>query len=610
MAVLHVACKALAGTAVSTLASMAAIMLGATALSTGWSVVAVAQEYQEGNAPQNPPKHHKGNAPKKRPAKYHEGNAPKNPQGKYHEGNAPKNPQGKYHGGNAPQNPPPPNPPAKYQEGNAPPNPPAQNPPAKYQEANAQGNQRPGGGGGSSGGAPGGGAGGAGAGGGGAGGGGAGGGRAAVDPGPRAGAPGAGDPLPGLSQAEIDLFNAAKDQFNQVEAVPDGLGPRYNLDSCGGCHIFPTVGGSSPPTNNPQIASATADGATNTVPSFITANGPIREVRFVNNPDGSPDGGVHDLFTITGRADAPGCVLKQPDFAGAVAANNAIFRIPTPVFGLGLVENTADSTLQAAFDANATMKESLGISGHFNRSGNDGTITRFGWKAQNKSLLIFAGEAYNVEMGVTNENFPNERENDPNCQFNSLPENPTPFVSENTGVPAADFQGDIVLFAIFMRGLAPPTPASTTVTVASAGGSVAGTAAGTGSSTVSRGQQVFANIGCAGCHNPTLTTAKSQATGQSNVTYHSYSDYAVHDMGTGLADRVSQGNANGQEFRSAPLWGAGQRVFFLHDGRTSDIVQAINQHFSEGSEANAVISNYRQLPTSDQQALVYFLRSL
>jgi CxxC motif-containing protein (DUF1111 family) len=410
----------------------------------------------------------------------------------------------------------------------------------------------------------------------------------------------------------VDLFNNGQDQFNEVEDVPNnGLGPRFNLDSCGGCHVFPAAGGSSPPTGNPQVTVANALGAKNTVPAFVTANGPIREARFVNNPDGTPDGGVHDLFTITGRSDAPGCNIQQPDFAGAAAANNVIFRIPTPVFGLGLVEFTSDATLQGAFDANATMKESLGISGHFNRSGNDGTITRFGWKAQNKSLLIFAGEAYNVEMGVTNENFPNERENDPNCQFRSEPNNPTPFVSGATGNPAADFQSDVVLFAIFMRGLAPPTPAAPPAQVASAGGSVAGAAAGTGSSTVSPGQTVFNNIGCAGCHTQSLTTvANTAATGQGNVTYHSFSDYAVHDMGTGLADRVSQGNANGQEFRSAPLWGVGQRVFFLHDGRTADIVEAINQHFSQGSEANTVISNYRQLSTTDQQALVNFLRSL
>ena len=94
------------------------------------------------------------------------------------------------------------------------------------------------------------------------------------------------------------------------------------------------------------------------------------------------------------------------------------------------------------------------------------------------------------------------------------------------------------------------------------------------------------------------------------VTFEPFSDFAVHNMGTGLADRVSQGNANGQEFRSAPLWGVGQRLFFLHDGRTADIVQAILQHASQGSEANTVINNFNQLSAADKQALVDFLRSL
>jgi len=436
--------------------------------------------------------------------------------------------------------------------------------------------------------------------------------QGANDPGPRGGPAGAGGPLPGLNTTEKAFFTAALDIFNEIDTVPLGLGPRFNMNSCGGCHAHPAAGGSSPPVN-PQVAVATLDGAKNTVPSFIKANGPAREVRFVKNPDGTPDGGVHDLFTITGRADAPGCVLKQPDFAGALTANNAIFRIPTPTFGLGLVENTPDSTLQASFDGQASLRASLGISGHFNRTGNDGTITRFGWKAQNKSLLIFSGEAYNVEQGVTNENFPNERENDPNCQFNATPESIFPLTANNLGSPAANFQSDIELFAGFMRLLAPPEPATSTTHVASAGttrGSVLGSAAGTSSTTTSPGYQVFHNIGCGACHTHTLTTAKSPYTGQSNVTYHSYSDYAVHNMGTGLADRVSQGNADGQEFRSAPLWGVGQRLFFLHDGRTSDIVEAINKHSSTGSEANTVINNYRQLSTSDQQALVDFLRSL
>ena len=242
-----------------------------------------------------------------------------------------------------------------------------------------------------------------------------------IDPGPRGGAPGAGGAIPGLSADEQNFFTAAKAVFNEVDGVPEGLGPRFNLDGCGGCHAFPAAGGSSPPTN-PQVAVATAMGAKNTVPSFIRATGPVREVRFVNNPNGTPDGGVHALFVITGRSDAVGCNIAQPNFAAAVAANNAIFRIPTPTFGLGYIEAVPDASLQAAFSAAAQQKGSLGISGTFNHSGNDGTITRFGWKAQNKSLWIFAAEAYNVEQGVTNLGFPNEREDNPGCQFNNLPE--------------------------------------------------------------------------------------------------------------------------------------------------------------------------------------------
>ena len=127
---------------------------------------------------------------------------------------------------------------------------------------------------------------------------------------------------------------------------------------------------------------------------------------------------------------------------------------------------------------------------------------------------------------------------------------------------------------------------------------------------VTRGNQVFSNVGCQACHTKTLTTAKSPLTGQSNVTIQPFSDFAVHEMGTGLADGVSQGSANGNEFRTAPLWGVGQRIFFLHDGRTKDLHEAIQQHASRGSEANAVINNYNLLSRDDKQALVNYLRSL
>src|SRR5262249_25155712 len=151
--------------------------------------------------------------------------------------------------------------------------------------------------------------------------------------------------------------------------------------------------------------------------SFIRVDGPVREARFVRNPNGTPDGGVHDLFVITGRKDATGCTTRQPDFGQALAQGNVIFRIPTPTFGTGKIENTSESSLEDDSTDVASLQRANGIaSGVFNHSGNDGTITRFGWKAQNKSLLIFSGEAYNVEQGVTNENFPNERNDTPDCQ--------------------------------------------------------------------------------------------------------------------------------------------------------------------------------------------------
>jgi CxxC motif-containing protein (DUF1111 family) len=233
-----------------------------------------------------------------------------------------------------------------------------------------------------------------------------------------------------------------------------------------------------------------------------------------------------------------------------------------------------------------------------NRSGNDGTITRFGWKAQNKSLTIFAGEAYNVEQGVTNLNFPDEREdgasNLQGCMsFNATPEDNTDFTG--TG-DISDNNSDLFNFALAMQLSKPPTPALPP---------------GVGQNTVTQGSNQFVNVGCANCHTPTLTTAASTFDpALSNVTFHPYSDFAVHNMGTGLSDGITQGNAGPQQFRSAPLWGVGQRLFFLHDGRTTDLTAAIAAHSSSGSEANAVISNFNNLSESDQQAVLDFLRSL
>jgi CxxC motif-containing protein (DUF1111 family) len=308
---------------------------------------------------------------------------------------------------------------------------------------------------------------------------------AQTDPGVRGGPAGAGGPLPNLipgggsQPSSPGFFQAAKVFFVSVFSVTGsindagqgatdggpGLGPRYNFNSCTGCHAQPAAGGTSPKVN-PQVAVATLHGARNVVPPFITLDGPVREARFVRNPDGTPDGQVHELYVTSGRPDAPGCNIQQENFPAALAANNVIFRIPTPTFGLGLVEGISDLGLTTAFNSHGALKSQLGISGRFNTSPNDGTITRFGWKAQNKSLLMFSGEA--------------------------------------------------------------------------------------------------------------------------------------------LADGITQGNANGQEFRTAPLWGVGQRIFFLHDGRTGDLREAILAHASPQSEANAVINNFNLLPPQSKQNLLNF----
>jgi CxxC motif-containing protein (DUF1111 family) len=443
----------------------------------------------------------------------------------------------------------------------------------------------------------------------------------ARDPGVRARSVDAGQPLASVAgtPGATEFFLNGLSRFQEIESVQNsaniGLGPRFNSNQCSSCHAQPAVGGTSPSTNaypflgqNPQTLVYNLDGAQNTLPPFILPNGPVREARFQYflNPDGTQstqaDGGVHDLFVITGRRDAGTCNIGQPDFEQNLSLGNVIFRIPTPLYGDGLIENIPDETILANMNSETQQKEALGISGHPNHNGNDGTISRFGWKAQNKSLELFAGEAYNVEMGVTNEVFQNERPSPDeelagglpaNCKLNPTPEDTTN-LSRTTN--SSQVPSDVVQFAMFMRLLAPPTPS---------------TEEPGGAASINNGRQIFVQTGCALCHTPTLQTAASSFTASLNrANANLFSDLLVPNMGTGLADGVSQGAAGPDEFRTAPLWGLGQRIFFLHDGRTSDLLQAIQQHASPGSEANGVITQFNALSESQKQDLLNFLRSL
>jgi CxxC motif-containing protein (DUF1111 family) len=453
---------------------------------------------------------------------------------------------------------------------------------------------------------------------------------AQTDPGVQSGNRGTGAALSSVAANSpsgiLAFFNDGLTRFQEVEVVSgganNGLGPRFNSNSCSSCHAQPTFGGTGAATN-PQFQ-FTSNGVApgNTMPSFITANGPTREARFpfYFNSNGSvntsnPNGGVEDLFTVTGRSDAGTCTsstaLPQPSFATAVSENNIIFRIPTPVFGAGLIENLDDSTLLSNQANN--LNNDLGISGTFNHNGNDGTISRFGWKAQNKSLHIFAGEAYNVEMGISNLLFPQDRplpgEDSANGTDTGLVSTCLnlggagyPEDTSNPGSTGPAILDDVSAFANFMRFLAPPPT-----------GGVVLNGSTVSSSTISAGSSLFNSVGCSVCHNPTPgTTQPSGFTSSlSKVPVNAFSDIEIHNMGTGLADNVSQGSAGGNQFRTAPLWGLGQRIFLLHDGRTTNLLTAIQDHASNGSEATTVEEQFfEDLSTTQQQEILDFLRSL
>jgi hypothetical protein len=437
-----------------------------------------------------------------------------------------------------------------------------------------------------------------------------------------------GSPVVGLG--ELDPF------FPQFHTNSNGLGARHNADQCFLCHAQPTLGGSggflvpNPGQGTPMLPENPLFrlvpfrfGKQNVVPVFEQQYGPIREVRFKYNSDGTRDGSVHQLWVVTGITTDPtltNCSLTQPNFAAQFAAGNLSFRIPLQMFGLGLIESIQDREILSHFTATASQRAALGIAGHPNRSGNDNTITRFGWKAQNKSITMFAGEAYNVEMGISNELFPTATEEDPGCQGPDKPE-PNDVVRTQTNdvgpPPNQSFTNplhilpDWMQFQLLMRFMDAPQPAPNP------------------SASAQRGQVVFSTIGCALCHTPQMQTAPvMNSEVLENRPVNLFSDLLVHHMGGVLADNIIQGQAGPDEFRTTPLWGVGQRMFFLHDGRTSDLLVAIILHGAPAipaaaatstataspgypaSEANAVVLKFLGLSATDKQAILDFLRSL
>jgi CxxC motif-containing protein (DUF1111 family) len=362
-----------------------------------------------------------------------------------------------------------------------------------------------------------------------------------------------GDSLPGLKPAELDRFTAGKDEFEDEETPEDGLGPVFNDTSCARCHADPAVGGSNA-TLETRFGTTTTNGHFDPMVQF---------------------GG--SLIQAQGIGPAGNCNFVAetvPPTATIIAS-----RRTTPLFGLGLVDAVPESTFgyvagieRALFPGEAGRPATV-----HDIARNRDAVGRFGWKNQVPTLHQFGGDAYLNEMGITNPDFPNE--NCPGGDCSLLACNPLPTLNDDgSGVTA---------FADFMTLLAPPPRKAFT-------------------SQAFAGRVVFSLVGCTHCHWATFRTGKSPVDSLSHVTFHPYSDFLLHDMGS-LGDGIELGDASGREFRTAPLWGISGVTRYLHDGRAATIQDAILAHDGQAKRAR---DRYARLSDRDQQSLVAFVKSL
>jgi CxxC motif-containing protein (DUF1111 family) len=364
--------------------------------------------------------------------------------------------------------------------------------------------------------------------------------------------PAFGGALPGLDPAEIGAFNDAREDFLNAETPESGLGPVFNGRSCVECHNVPAPGGSSP-TNVVRFGRVT-DG--------------------VFDPLESLGGSLLQRFAIDPMARE-----RVPPEANVVAERQS-----TPLFGLGLVEAIPD----AAIVANMNRAKPDGIAGRaamiVDVASGERRVGRFGWKAQQATLLAFAGDAYRNELGITNRFFPTE--NAPNgnqALLAAFDKTPDP----EDAVDAAGGRGDVDRLEDFMRLLAPPPRAPAT--------------------TSSRaGEGLFQAIGCSGCHLPTMTTGPNRTPALDRKVVALYSDLLLHDMGA-LGDGIAQADAGMREMKTPPLWGLRASAPYLHDGRAVTIEQAVRQH---DGEARRVRERFEALNPGQRRQLLDFLATL
>jgi CxxC motif-containing protein (DUF1111 family) len=365
-------------------------------------------------------------------------------------------------------------------------------------------------------------------------------------------------PIAGLSKAELAAFVRGDEAFGKMFTVHEGLGPLFNQPSCESCH--PGDGRGSARTNLVRF------GFWNGI-SFdmlLSDGGPQLQERSI--PGVSPE-------VIPGQANA-------------ISVRSG----PT-VFGLGLIEAVPDSVILAYADEADTNAD--GISGRPNMvgapdyvgKGPGPHVGRFGRKAGIAFLLHQIVNAYQQDIGITTDYLPVE---------NAHTQAAAPVRDE---APDPELSASVVNDVVFyLQTLSPPRQEDQSPDVAV-------------------GKQWFSSIGCASCHRPSMQTGSDHPiTALRNRTVPLYSDLLLHDMGTELADGFYEGVATGTEWRTTPLWGLrltgqflGGTPVYLHDGRTSDLREAIRAH---GGEAQAARDAFIQLSLQDQQALISFLETL
>ena len=362
-----------------------------------------------------------------------------------------------------------------------------------------------------------------------------------------------GDPLPGITAAEFELVRIGLEDFSEVENASDGLGPAFNGTGCSSCHSVPAVGGMTSMTEV-RVGYVDEDGR------FNVLNG----------------GTLYPLFSIPNHL----CQVVIPEEANVIAR-----RMPIPLFGDGLIEAISDATILALEDPDDRNGD--GIHGRAARVMDPASrrerIGRFGWKAQQATLLSFSGDAYRNEMGITNDIFPDEYApgiDEAKMKLCSPKRGVEDVRNRQTGLRAIDN------FTNFTRLLAPP-------------------ARGAINDDVRNGAQIFASAGCAACHTPTLMTAQNANPVFDRKPVDLFSDLLLHDVGTG--DGIEQAGAAANEIRTPPLWGLRIRKPFLHDGSAGSIEEAIRRH---AGEATSSVARYRDLSRSDSARLMAFLKSL